>query len=361
MISESESLSVAVSYIRESGLDEIHELIWNRRARFIVGLGHAITECGALERLIALSQTGHVQAAAYCSNKSIEEPGYHPKVFIGIRGDEVTVLLGSSNLSRPAMSTNVEANLLLKGRRDEPEIMKILAFFDGLWSNSNCIPLSKAILDKYAEMCMLRKRATEGLDDRMNAIYHEMSELGGMAIKDRANFWIVAVDNFDKASMQRVGLYGVDASEERFHGGSFRGVKKGDVFILHNLGGRRKLKGCDVGIVKVLDKPYFKDVPTPEWRNPERASSPYYGNYPWRVPISLAEEDVFETPVKSQEWLNELSIRGMHLRAVNTHIAGALYRGKTIIPLTDEEAAVILGVIGRRNPAVLKYVEAINE
>lgn len=183
-----------------------------------------------------------------------------------------------------------------------------------------------------------------------------MSELVEVSAKDQANYWLVTVDNFNKESLQKLGIYAVDGTDDRFHGGSFRGVKEGDIFILHNLLGKGKLKGVDVGIARASGNPYYDPTIIPGLRDAERPMSRYNDEYPWRVEIDLLDEDVFESPVKSQEWLNEMRNLGTRLDAVKTYRSGTLYRGRTIMPLTDEEAAIILMVLGRRNRSALKYI-----
>jgi HKD family nuclease len=359
LIAGSDSISIAVSYLRTSGLNIISESLASKDVRVIIGLGHAITECDALRQLYNMANSNkQIKSRVYCSENSIMDPGYHPKVYIGsTKEGEASILIGSSNISRPAFNTNIEANLLLKGSLKDPEIMKITSFFERLWRNPDTRILTQKIIEEYSEIYRIHQDANRVMEGRLKSSYRRMSTSNSKEIRDHANYWIVTTDEFEGDKMFFMDLNGVDACEERFHASSFQGVKKGDTFIYHHLGTHPGRTGCDVGIAKVSSNPFYDSKEILEWNYTGNKPSKYRDNYPWRVKIEPASEYVFEKPVKSQVWLDQLTQSGRSIRSCPAKKAGALYRGRTIIPLQDDEAKVILQVIGRENPSVLKYLK----
>lgn len=370
LISESDELHIAVSYLRASGLDYIKDSLISKKVQLIVGLGFAITDDGALKHILEdLKLKEAVKIKIYYKDDEMSNPAYHPKVYIGTEGRKATVLLGSSNISEPAFTTNIEANILLKGDADEPEIKKIRGFFDGLWKyDPNCRDLDSEMVEIYSKMHIVKKELDAetkrqwATDNQRIFGERKVSSL----VDDSARYWVVTYDNFTKEEAQKIGRYGVDHFRERFHGGTFtgemeggRGVEKGDIFIIHYLGNKSRLVGRDVAVAVVTSDRDLDGSYVPEWDNPARKESKYYSKYPHRVSISLADEDVLRTPVKSQIWLDEITDQGISNRAINASKAGSFYRGRTIIPLTDEEAKIILKNLSKHgeNDSILKYIK----
>lgn len=86
---------------------------------FLVGLDMRSTEPEALKSLLDLSRKRD-NVALYCY-ASLKPAGiYHPKVYLSRLGDEVTSIVGSSNLTEGGLRKNVEVNVLIEADvRDE--------------------------------------------------------------------------------------------------------------------------------------------------------------------------------------------------------------------------------------------------
>ncbi len=64
---------------------------------------------------------------------------YHPKVFLGRRGDELAAMVGSANLTS-GLVANVEAATLLRGGIGDNPIAGLWAWGEALWSDPRTVP-----------------------------------------------------------------------------------------------------------------------------------------------------------------------------------------------------------------------------
>lgn len=61
---------------------------------------------------------------------------FHPKVYMGIKGESVRTIVGSANFTRPAFSSNVELSVLLEGRKTDPQMKDLAKFIKLQWQNA---------------------------------------------------------------------------------------------------------------------------------------------------------------------------------------------------------------------------------
>jgi hypothetical protein len=107
-----QSISAAVAYIKESGVDELLKILGKDalgRSTVITGLDFYLTEPGALRRLIDLG----VRVLVYRGGHE-----FHPKLYLlkCVDGSEY-LIAGSANISRGAIAgSNIEANILTSDR-----------------------------------------------------------------------------------------------------------------------------------------------------------------------------------------------------------------------------------------------------
>lgn len=144
----SDTMLLSVSFLRFSGL----QLIIDDLARF--------TAAGGKARVLTSTYMSHTQPEALRQLADLEgvearlhfarpdkADGFHPKflVFEGPSGGSCWV--GSSNLSKGGLTSNVEANL----RHDDPEIVaRVSSTFDVLWERPDTFPLDGSVIDHYA-------------------------------------------------------------------------------------------------------------------------------------------------------------------------------------------------------------------
>jgi HKD family nuclease len=134
---------IAVAFLSIDGYQELADTLYDvladgRRVKFVVGISrYHSTNWEALEKLVRLSNTFPSLEIRYYNNE-----GFHPKIFIFEEGNNLKVIVGSSNLTSAGLKKNIEANVLLDGEADEPFFGNIDLFFDNLFKRAS-------LLDEY--------------------------------------------------------------------------------------------------------------------------------------------------------------------------------------------------------------------
>jgi hypothetical protein len=95
----------------------------------------------AVHTLLEFLRSGRVEVRRY------ERHFLHAKAFI-LRGDDRGVLVGSSNLTRAGLSTNLELNL---GHYSDPLVGRVEAWFDQLWEEAIPFDLAALYEELFAE------------------------------------------------------------------------------------------------------------------------------------------------------------------------------------------------------------------
>ena len=155
-------IDVLASFVQLSGLDVIEERLFEAirndgRVRILVSDYLYISDAKALWRLmgwinVALEEFNEprLQAKLIETNRLPSSPeSFHPKAWQISDDSSGLIVVGSSNLSRPALQTGVEWNLL-SDRQAAPEAHeKVRLEFSSLWDVAS--ELSSDLLSKYAE------------------------------------------------------------------------------------------------------------------------------------------------------------------------------------------------------------------
>ena len=95
----------------------------------------------AVRGLLDFLKSGRVEVRRY------ERHFLHAKAFV-LRGEERGVIVGSSNLTRAGLSTNLELNL---GHYDDPLVGKVEGWFDELWEEAEPFDLASLYEELFAE------------------------------------------------------------------------------------------------------------------------------------------------------------------------------------------------------------------
>jgi HKD family nuclease len=143
-LAAAKSVSMAVAFLRESGLKAIGEsflrfLDKGGALEGIFGFDHAFTEAAALTQMAEWAEAhSRCQFFVYASSTVDEGANYHPKLYI-IREPEVThVVVGSSNLTRGGLRDNVEANVLISGAAEKEPVVEAEALYSYV-RNRDCV------------------------------------------------------------------------------------------------------------------------------------------------------------------------------------------------------------------------------
>ncbi|NRR05927.1 DUF3427 domain-containing protein [Brevibacillus sp. RS1.1] len=140
-----------VSFIRWSGLQLLlrpfDELLKNgKKVRIITSAYMSITEPKALRRLMEME---HVEVRMFQSGKT----SFHTKAYLFSRLSSLnTVLIGSSNLSKAAISSGYEWNVKLPDAPHTPIYQHAKQLFEDLWNDSRAIPLTEEFINQYEEI-----------------------------------------------------------------------------------------------------------------------------------------------------------------------------------------------------------------
>lgn len=168
---DSDKISIAVAFLESSGVATIRQSIEETKKNkasisIITGLDFGITAPEALQELRNLDVECNI----------IRNENFHPKLYIFERGNEATVIIGSSNLSKGGLSTNYEANLILSGNISESPINEVFEYFSYLYSKSALLD------DKIIELYSKRKNLSDEIknsvnkDERLQKVTDELKE-----------------------------------------------------------------------------------------------------------------------------------------------------------------------------------------
>jgi superfamily II DNA or RNA helicase len=140
-----DEIDISVSFVRYSGvqliIDHLKQFLERGgRVRLLTSTFMGITQPEALR---SLNQLNGLECRVQQSNI-----GYHPKMYLFI-ANTPQCWVGSSNLSKGGLASNIEANLMSKN----PEIMlEAKKGFDTLWSRPDVFEVYDEWLDAYAEV-----------------------------------------------------------------------------------------------------------------------------------------------------------------------------------------------------------------
>jgi len=152
-LARADATDLLSAFLQPSGVaairDDLEDALRRGAAvRILTGDYLAITSPIALYALLDLAdQFPTLQAAVYrCEGRE----SFHAKAYIFVREHEAVAYVGSSNLSRTALTGGVEWNLRALGSEQGGEIAAIRAAFERLWTAPATLPLTRAWIDAYA-------------------------------------------------------------------------------------------------------------------------------------------------------------------------------------------------------------------
>lgn len=131
-----DDLKFAVAFVSASGLSLIEPYLQeciqrDGRAEFLVGLDLLTTEPKALKILHEMSQAG-LPITCFCYSDPFRPSAsiYHPKLYLIASRGEVTIVVGSSNLTRGGLKDNVEINTVIHTDRNDEIVSDIYAVYN---------------------------------------------------------------------------------------------------------------------------------------------------------------------------------------------------------------------------------------
>lgn len=147
-INEYHKIRIAVSYVKYSGVISVYPELrkfvkGGGKVQLLFGDDFGISQSKALRLLLRVGADLRLFVAENGEN-------YHPKMWIFQGKNGSTSLTGSSNLSRGALTTNVEANILIERSRNV--VKQQVAFFNSLWDDRSYYPIDEEWIDHYSDI-----------------------------------------------------------------------------------------------------------------------------------------------------------------------------------------------------------------
>ena len=165
LLVSSDFARIDVAFLRESGLSQVYSDIEaflkreNTKMELTIGVSNFyITEPTALKRLLLLSKKYTALHAFY-----MYWEGYHPKLFFFDQKGQASIIIGSSNLTGPALKDNVEANVLIE-QAPASLVTQIRTFWSGY--EESRLPLSSSFVEDYSIDFEARRKKLESIRKR---------------------------------------------------------------------------------------------------------------------------------------------------------------------------------------------------
>ena len=153
-ISNATQFDMAVAFITDSGLSQLQSYITDLIERggilrILTGDYLEVTEPRALLKMLDWTQEYEVNAEVRVF-RTDQELGFHPKVYLIHRGKtEKTAYIGSSNLTRHALTRGLEWNQRIEESSNREQIAQIQSEFERLFYHSKTSELSQEWIDEY--------------------------------------------------------------------------------------------------------------------------------------------------------------------------------------------------------------------
>jgi len=161
-VSAATEVDILASFIQPSGLDLIQQSLFaalraEARIRILVGDYLYITSAEALRRLTGwmaladdIGEASSLEVRLVELAKLASRPdSFHPKAWRIVDGSGGLLVVGSSNLSKAALETGVEWNLIGETSGHGPVDQDLTRAFTDLWHQAT--PLDDALVARYAE------------------------------------------------------------------------------------------------------------------------------------------------------------------------------------------------------------------
>ena len=108
LLDTSDEVIICVAFLKLSGLNKIIEKLKEKTANslFYIGTDFYLTEPAALRKLFNSGHTVFITKKEKCT--------YHPKIFYFKKDNNVSIIIGSANLTSGGLETNIEASLQIE-------------------------------------------------------------------------------------------------------------------------------------------------------------------------------------------------------------------------------------------------------
>lgn len=177
IIEQHGKLDLAVAFVTEAGLALVRDIFEEKLesggpVRLLVDLKEGATDPTALWNLVALSQTypGQLLLKAYVSGQGI----LHSKVYINEEGENATLISGSANLSKAALTENVEHGLRVVGTPSDMVIREAQQEYEDLWNSEHAFNIDEEAVRRYEIYAGLQRTSLNRAERRARGAWREL-------------------------------------------------------------------------------------------------------------------------------------------------------------------------------------------
>ncbi len=140
-LSNASEILLIVSYVRNNGVDDIYEIIKNKKVKLLCSFDMGITQLEAIKKLLYIKD---VEIKVYKSR----EGTFHSKVWLFKQNNNWHSIIGSANLTSAALHRNVEASVLIRQDENTEIVTNSIMFFNYLWENEKSISINKIEIEQ---------------------------------------------------------------------------------------------------------------------------------------------------------------------------------------------------------------------
>ena len=159
---------ITVAYLKHSGLQLIDDaLVTNLKGggsiQFLVGLGFGMTDKESLLRLLTLSKQFPRFEGKVFTGGEYDTAEFHPKLYYFASQDRAGAIVGSSNLTKGGLETNVEALVWVSDNHESGFMKQLVEYLDDLWDDPQSTTLTPEIVSAYEPMVWSRSKSDEAV------------------------------------------------------------------------------------------------------------------------------------------------------------------------------------------------------
>ncbi len=148
-----QSTDIVVAFVQPNGVKLLQDdldsaLRRGTKTRLLTGDYCGITSSDALRMLLRLAEK-YAEFEVRFFEVGSTQLGFHPKSYMFKDATSCVAYVGSSNLSRAALTGSIEWNLRLISAEDEDGLQQIQDKFEHLWQHSQTSVLTKQIIQEY--------------------------------------------------------------------------------------------------------------------------------------------------------------------------------------------------------------------
>lgn len=149
LLDKSEEIIFCVAFLKNSGLNAIIQKLKEKtKSKYLIGTDFYLTEPSALRRLY------NEGFEVYLTKK--DKVTYHPKIYYFKTGQDITIIIGSTNITSGGLQTNIETSFLVNTQVNSPidiEFQRTLTEF-----GEHSALINETVIEEYEKRYSAYKR-----------------------------------------------------------------------------------------------------------------------------------------------------------------------------------------------------------